>query len=341
MIRAENKSHISEDVCFYVTVDNHPWAYLFDCGKARYLGVGDCKSLRAIFITHTHIDHFCNFDTLLRHQLGCKHLITICGPVGIAKNVQAKVHSYTWNLIRPKSMTYRIEEIDDDQITSFEIYPPHWKLIKKGVRTVQDQVCFKEDGIHVKYAVLDHKIPSLAFSLEEESHLNIQKTPYLPGPWIRELKEAYVQKKVDQAITVQTKDGPVDMKAESLFHFLYEKAGKKLGYAMDHMANESNHKKMIELWKNADEVIIEGYFRDCDRPYALRHYHSTVKESGKVARLSGAKKMTLTHHSRRYLKELDDLREEGYAAFEGREPKYKLKPVSRYQESEEEEGIDV
>lgn len=334
MIKAENKSHVTEDICYYVTVDNHPWAYLFDCGMARYLGASDCKSLRAIFITHTHIDHFCNFDTVLRHQLGINRTITICGPKGIARNVQAKALCYTWNLIKRRAVIYEVRELEEDQINIYELYPPHWELIKKDTIRTLDHSCLVENGVVARYAVLDHKIPSIAYLLEKDSSLNIGNFPFKPGPWIRDLKEAYAndQKNVDIFIDEKT-----TMKSGDLFQYLYIKPGEKFGYAMDHLASKQNHEKMIELWKDADELVIEGFFRECDRPFALRHYHSTVKESGKVARLAGIKKLTLAHHSRRYIKELDDLREEGYAEFEGREPKFKNNPVSRY---EKEDGCD-
>ncbi|MBF0245889.1 MAG: peptidase, partial [Planctomycetes bacterium] len=117
MINARSKSHISEDVCFHASVDNHPWTYLFDCGMARYLGASDCKNLRAVFITHAHIDHFSNFDTLLRHQLGLSRPVTICGPLNIARQVQARLFSYTWNLIRRKRFYYEICELEEHRQT--------------------------------------------------------------------------------------------------------------------------------------------------------------------------------------------------------------------------------
>ena len=331
MIHAENKSHILEDICFYVTVDNHPHAYLFDCGMARYLAPGDCKNIQAVFITHTHIDHFSNFDTLLRHQLGVNRKITICGPRGLARQVQSRILSYTWNLIRRRSVVYEVRELQDQWMEVYQVYPPRWELKKiEEVRT-PERLCFKEAGILVHFAVLDHKIPSIAYLLEEESTVNIGEFPFRPGPWIRELKQAHGDGAADREIAME--DG-TSQRAGELFKYLYVKVGGKFGYAMDHLACDANHNKLMELWRGADEVAIEGYFRDCDRGFALRHYHSTVRESGKVARLAGVKKLTLVHHSRRYAKDLKDLLEEGYASFEDREPSYEIQPVARYEDSE-------
>jgi len=335
LIKAENKSHPSEDICFLATVDNHPWSYLFDCGKARHLNAGDCKSIRAIFVTHTHIDHFCNFDTLLRHQVGLRRLITICGPKGIARNVQGKGRSYTWNLIRHYRAIYEIREIHDNVVQTYETGPPHWDLNDTGQYPLVNGLIFREENISIFCTPLDHKIVSLAYLMEEDSTINIGEFPYKPGPWIKDLKEAHA--KADGETVIQVEDG-LKMKATELFQYLYVKEGWKLGYAMDHLAGPANHEKMRRFFHRADELVIEGFFRDCDRDYALRHHHSTASASGEIARLAEVKNLTLVHHSRRYMKEIDDICEEGMAAFEGRSPRFKEEPVSRY--DSESEGDD-
>lgn len=336
MIQAENKSHISEDICFLASPDNHPWSYLFDCGKARWLGAGDCKSLRAVFITHTHIDHFCNFDTLLRHQVGLRRTVTVVGPKGIASNVQGKGRSYTWNLIRRHRPVYEVREIEGMRMKVYELGPPDWDLRAVAEMNIEEGVVFREKNISVRCAALDHKIDSLAYVMEEDSSINIGEFPYRPGPWIKDLKDAHTQGDGERPITI---DSQTTLKASELFNYLYEKKGWKLGYAMDHKASSHNHGILREFFRAADEVIIEGFFRDSDRDYALRHHHSTAAESAKVAREAGAKKLTLVHHSRRYLGEIDDVREEGHAVFEDRLPRFKHKPVARY--GADDEGEDV
>jgi ribonuclease Z len=327
VLYAENKSHISEDICFYVTADNHKWSYLFDCGRARYLKNHECKTLKAIFITHTHIDHFCNFDTLLRHQISCGRTFTICGPPGLAKNVQAKTLSYTWNLIKRKSVCYKILELGPKGIKTFIIYPPKWEIEEVQTDELEEGECFNAEGITVKYTSLDHKIPSIAYLIKEHSKINIKDYLYKPGPAIKSLKDAFING--DDSKQIEVEEG-ISKKASDLYKFLYEKRGSHIGYAMDHLASKSNHNKLIELWKDADEVIIEGFFRDCDKEYANKHFHSTAKESGNVVRMANAKKLTLVHHSRRYFNEIEDLLEEGHAAFENREPKFINQPSARF-----------
>lgn len=61
MFNAEVKSKIEEDICILVNLDNHPWNYLCECGNASDLTVKEVQNSNAIFISHTHIDHFVNF----------------------------------------------------------------------------------------------------------------------------------------------------------------------------------------------------------------------------------------------------------------------------------------
>jgi ribonuclease Z len=336
LIKAENKSHLSEDICYYATADNHPWSYLFDCGRARYLGPGDCKSLRAIFVTHTHIDHFCNFDTLLRHHVGMRRITTVVGPKGIAKNVQGKGLSYTWNLIKRYRPVYEVREIIDQHVYIYEMGPPDWEPRLVTDYPLHDGICFREKGMTVRCVELDHKIPSMAYTMEEDSSLNIGEFTYKPGKWVKELKEAYLQNNPEVMIEISPEE---TVKAGDLFKLLYVRAGWKLGYAMDHLACDRNHQVMREFFKNANELVIEGFFRDCDRNYALKHFHSTAYESGHLARTAGVEKLSLVHHSRRYQSEIEDLREEGYAAFEGRTPRYKSQPISRYAEDDDSDDV--
>jgi len=74
-------------------------AILFDLGDISTLSARDILKISHIFVTHTHMDHFIGFDLLLRHLLGHDKEIHLYGPSGFIKNIEAKLHGYTWNLI--------------------------------------------------------------------------------------------------------------------------------------------------------------------------------------------------------------------------------------------------
>ncbi|MCO4781565.1 MAG: hypothetical protein KC646_04520 [Candidatus Cloacimonetes bacterium] len=303
---------------------NHGYTYMFDCGMASLLNISDITKLRAVFVTHTHIDHFINFDTIIRHRAGGRVPLTITGPLGIAQNVHSKLLGYTWNLIGKSSNCFEIREIvDENTFHIYKIYPPTWKL--KPPIVVRSKTLLEQDGIYVQYRVLDHKIPSIAYKLSESNKINIGEFPYKPGPWVARLKEMYLNNEegdieVDNQI----------LQASDLFTLLHTTPGFQVGWAMDHLGTEYNHQLLEDLFRNIDILYIESFFREVDKEYALKHHHSTSFRSGGLARRAGVKKLKLVHHSRRYLSEIHDLLEEGKAAFEGRKANFSQEATAKY-----------
>ena len=325
MIKSENKSRINEDICVLATPDNHSYSYLFDCGVASRLKVAEIMRVRAVFVTHTHVDHFINFDAIIRNRAGSKDPITITGPQGIARNVQGKLNAYTWNLIGKSGSGFEIREIvDDHSFKLFRLCPPRWKI--EFIAKVNSEPLFSQDKISVRHCVLDHKIPSIAYLMQEENSLNIMNLPYRPGPWIQELKKAF--RDGDHLRQLYVDDHQV--MARDLFHTLQESQGYRLGYAMDHLGGGPNHEKLKIFFQGIEELYIESFFRHVDWSYAKKHKHCTSYLSGKLAREAGVQKLNLVHHSRRYHEEIPDLLEEGIAAFEGRLPLFQLEAKPRF-----------
>ena len=58
-----------EDPALFVRVLREKRAFLFDVGDVSALAPGDLQKITDVFVTHTHIDHFIGFDSLLRALL--------------------------------------------------------------------------------------------------------------------------------------------------------------------------------------------------------------------------------------------------------------------------------
>ncbi|MBC8112592.1 MAG: peptidase [Verrucomicrobia bacterium] len=322
MIKATLKSKTNEDICVMLSFENHPFNYLCDCGFASELTVKDCMDVAGIFISHTHIDHFVNFDQIFRHQLTINRKLIISGPKGIAKNVQGKFLGYNWSDIQNGGclMACEIYELGThDRITIYSLRPPDWKLIKISKRT--GKIVFENEAFKVSYTVLEHSISSISYLFQEPNKLkmNLENCPYRPGKWVQTLKQLYQLNLPANEIEIEGKI----LKASELFEFLTEEKGYSFGFIMDHAVSRSNHQKIQHLFHQADEVYIEAYYSDSEKELALKNHHSTAFDSGTVLRKAQVKKALPVHFSRRYHQpdspERQKLLEEFYNAFKKNE----------------------
>lgn len=300
MIRATIKNLPTEDICIQLSIDNHPRQYLCECGSASLLGKKDCLSLGAIFISHTHIDHFVNFDTVLRHQLGSGMRVVLCGPMGIAKQVQSKLCAYNWNLISEDEVQYEIREIqDENSIKFYELRPPKWEL--KQIAEHEGPIICQNESLTVRFTILDHGTPSIAYSFKEPDVVSFlqQESPFAPGPWVKLAKVAFLANTPEMPIDIQGQNHA----AGELFPYFRLKTGYHLGVVMDHLASSANHEKIINTFQHADQVFIETYYLNEDKELALQNRHSYAQASAEVMRKAGVKNATPVHFSRRYEEE--------------------------------------
>ncbi|WP_378177017.1 peptidase [Aquimarina sp. SS2-1] len=296
MFKAEVKSAVDEDICILIKVDNHPYNYICDCGEAKSLSVKECQNTNAIFISHTHIDHFVNFDTILRHQIGIQRKVVISGPNGIIDQVQHRIQSYCWNLIDKNAITYEVREILEQGVyKSALLRPPLW--LKEEEKIVESATIFEEKQFEVSYEVLDHKTDTIAYLFAAYDKVKIELTGDLKGgKWVRELKDAYEDVDPEKIIKIEDKT----YRSKELFHLIHNKKGKKLGVILDHAATTANHTKIKRCFTNADEVYIECFYKDEDKEFAKKNHHSYASESGKIMNLCGVQRAIPVHFSRKY-----------------------------------------
>ncbi|GEJ45630.1 peptidase [Chryseobacterium sp. ON_d1] len=295
MLQAEIKSLLKEDISILIKVPNSGKHYLCDCGEASLLTVKEVQSLSAVFISHTHIDHFSNFDGIFRHQIGSGEKVVIVGPKNIHLQVEARLKSYTWNLIDENAIVYEIREIvSKEEINVYTLRPPQWKL--EFVKT--QHFLFEDEYVNVDFAILDHKTDSIAYLFKEKDSVtfNENASGFRKGKWISELKNAFENNDGEKEIEIE---GAI-CKAVDLFHLLTRNAGYKLGVIMDHAADENNYKKIQAVFGEADLVYIESFYKDTDQEFAKVNHHSFASASGKIMNECRVKEAVPIHFSRRY-----------------------------------------
>ena len=289
---------------------------MFDLGFTTGLSIRDILKTSDVFISHTHVDHFIGFDSILRVCLKREMPLNVFGPAGIADCVEGKLRGYMWNLITEYPAVINVTEVTEGYQRKYR-FSASRSFIREKLETVPFTGTLLQDTIvTVSAAILDHQIPCLAFSLEEDYHINIDRAKLrqrnLPvGPWLGELKKAIREDKRESTYRINNQTYTF----AELRDIAAITRGQKISYVVDAIGSPENRKKIIELVKGSDVLYIEAYFLDKDRERANERYHLTAKEAGSIGREAGAGKVEAMHFSSRYIEDPECIVREVKVAF--------------------------
>ena len=329
------------DPALYVDFMFERRALLFDIGDIQKLSPRKILRISHVFVSHTHMDHFMGFDHLLRICLGRETQLHLFGPTGIIEKVEHKLASYTWNLVQNYTVGFSIivSEYHQDGALIKACFKCQTGFTREqqSRRQIDNAVIIDEMSFRVRAVHLDHKIESLAFSLEEKLHVNVWKNKleelgYNTGPWLRELKQA-VLRGADESelfrVWWKTPENTVEIYkplGELKATFLQIVAGQKIAYVVDAGYTPSNINKIMALIDHANLLFIETSFLQHEQAHAAQKYHLTSHQAGSLAKLAQVKTVVPFHFSTRYQGEESLLYQEVEAAFG--------KPVLRWNSNE-------
>ena len=301
-------------------------AVMFDLGDIHALSTRDVLKLTHVFITHTHMDHFVGFDRMLRLMLGRDKEITLYGPRGFFQNIEGKLAGYQWNLVDNFSnlFTIHVVEVSADT-TRTKNYACHNRFLstENAVEYPFSNLLVKEPAFTVSAVILDHRIPCLGFSMQEQFHINIKKDALQrmglsPGPWLNRFKQALFNKRsprMELTIPFEKGERPYPL-GELADQIAVISPGQKITYVADMLYNTENVDKIIPFARNSDHLFIEAAFLDKHADIAAEKYHLTARQAGRIAALSHAKKFTPFHFSPRYTDEPESILREAMEAFD-------------------------
>jgi ribonuclease Z len=306
-------------------------AMLFDLGDIGPLGPRKLLRVDRVFVSHAHMDHFAGFDRLLRIVLGRGKRITLYGPPGFIDRVDHKIQGYTWNLAKSYAgnLVLDVVEAGTDRHVSARFELRHaFRRQPIELGGPAGDLLLDEPDFRVRFAVLDHATPCLAFALEERRHINIfkaevERAGFPIGPWLRDLKNAVLSDAPDEApFRVWWRDGGVDHERDVPLGELKRRLlaivpGQRIAYVVDAAYSESNARKIESLARDADILFIEARFLDHDADTAARKKHLTARQAGILARRAGAKRLEPFHFSPRYAARGHELSTEARSAFAG------------------------
>lgn len=310
-------------------------ALLFDLGHNDSLGPTRLLRATDIFISHTHMDHFIGFDTVLRVALGRGKTLRLFGPPSLIDNVQGKLRGYTWNLVDGYPLVIEVHEFHPQTIKQAVFHAGNGFLLSAqpdrpalphtgtALFTVLDDPMFTVNAV-----ALNHRIPSFAYCLEEQFHINVNKQKLheagLPvGAWLKEVKQHIWQGKPDDyRFTATLFDEHRREKRELVLgdvreQFLTISRGQKIVYVVDARYDEENEAKILALAHGADVFYCEAPYLDSDAEKAQERYHLTARQAGLMARKARVRNLVVFHFSPRYTGQGDALEREAMEAFQG------------------------
>jgi ribonuclease Z len=302
------------DPALYVDFKYEQRALLFDLGDIRDLSPRQILKISHVFVSHTHMDHFIGFDHFLRVCLGRGKTVRLFGPKHFLDQVRSKLSAYTWNLVEsyPQSLDLMVSEIHSGYMRTAVLRSARaFQLETVQESAVDDGLLHHEAAFSVHAGFVDHKMPCLAFALQERFHINILKTELehmglSKGPWLRSLKGALWQGASDETIirastwnNGEARDQWFSL-GELRNRLVRFTPGQKIAYVVDTIYNEATGRTIQDLAKGADTLFIETPFLEEDGPRAQEKYHLTARQAGLMAGEAGVKRLMPFHVSPKY-----------------------------------------
>ena len=294
-------------------------ALLFDCGQIAHLAKRVIKPIDTVFITHAHMDHIMGIPTLVRHHHASPRPLDIFGPPGIAERVQHLLLGYDWNLCEPNWFSIRVHEIRAESIVHYSFSgPEEFARRFDGEEPRCGREIWSCRYVAVEAELLDHKIPVLAFRIQERPHfavdpLLLAQQGLLPGDWIRDLKSRVWKGEQEVRVALVRRYGSEVREEEAVDpHGLY--AGIKavlpcasLGYLTDVGWTSENRAKIGPFLNGVTLLCSECTFLAADVDKARASCHLCTEDVNELAISLAPRFLLLMHLSKSYLHRTVDL----------------------------------
>jgi ribonuclease Z len=306
---------VFEDPVLYVDFVFEKRALLFDAGNLRNLATRKLLRISDVMISHAHMDHFADFDWLLRLMVGRDKILRVFGPSGLIQRVEHKLSAYSWNLVHNYSddlVVMVTEVLSDSQAKRARFHcRDSFQQHYEGLINISSGVIIDEPAFQVRTAIFEHDIPCLGYCLEEKQHVNVWKNRLealqLPvGPWLRDLKQAVFESRSDDTLIrvwwVENKLTnerflPLGMLKKEVLRMV---PGQKIGYLVDIAYNEPNRNKAIAVFDGCNLLFIECAFMQEHADLAAYRNHLTAHQAGLIAKAARAEQVIPIHFSPRY-----------------------------------------
>lgn len=240
--------------------------FLFDCGEGTQrqmmrFGVG--FSVKEIYVTHLHADHY-------------------LGTIGLLRTMSLQDREEPMTIFTPPEADVLLAEA-----VGFELDELSFPLRIEGLEPQQH---VRHDGFSISAFPVDHPGGAYGFLLKEDERpgrFNPQRARELgvpEGPLYGALQRG----------EVVTGAGGREVRPEDVMG--PTRPGRSLVYTGDTRPCEAT----VAAAAGCDLLIHEATFSEEEAERSARTGHSTARGAGEIARRAGARKLVLTHLSARY-----------------------------------------
>jgi ribonuclease Z len=295
------------DPGIFVEAMHAPGAVLFDCGDLSALANGHLLRVELLCVSHAHMDHWADFDRLLRPLIGREALVRVVGPPGFATHLHHRLGSYIWNLVDRIAAPLSFEVTE---VTAAPPFPTARLRLQRGfaredlapVMPAPDGTLLRMGPIGLRAAVLDHGTPSIGYALVEDRHLNVWRSRLAErglaaGRWLAALKQAIADGLPDDAV-IAMPAGAQPLGA--LRDLVVATPGQRIAYLTDFGDTPANRAAAVALAQGADTLFIEAPFLAADSAIAADRMHLTTRAAGEIARAARVRRVEPFHLSPRY-----------------------------------------
>ena len=294
-------------------------ALLFDCGQIAHLAKRVVKAINTVFITHAHMDHIMGIPTLVRHHHASPHPLDIFGPPGTSERVQHLLAGFDWNLSEPTWFTLRVHEVEQARVLHYSFPgPEQFRRRFDGEETRTTSEIWSCQYVSVAAELLDHKLPVLAFRIQERPNFAIdperlEREGLIAGDWIRDLKSRVWKGRPQSAVLVMRRNGnQVSCESVDDPRLLYDSIHgdqecASLGYLSDVGWTAGNLEKIEKLLKGVTLLCSECTFMSADIEKARASFHLSTQDLNELAGRLKPRFLLAMHLSKSYLYHTVDL----------------------------------
>jgi ribonuclease Z len=265
-----------------VVLEREGETILFDCGEGtqrQMMRYGVAFTLRDIFFTHFHADHFLGLPGLLRTMAlqGRTDPMHLWGPPGAARFLK-QVSSLG---AERATFPLQVHEIEPGAV------------LKRGDYSIAAVSAVHRGPPALNYALIEDERRG-RFNPERARELGIPEGPL----WGRIHRGESVRLEDGRVIDPSVLVGPT-------------RTGRRVVITGDTRPCDAT----VEIARGADLLVHEATFAEEEAQRAQDTGHSTAREAAEVAARAGVKRLVLTHLSARYTRDTADLEREAREIF--------------------------